>query len=175
MTRSFFYSAENGAAVGSGRWLVKPLPSSAARCPLPLFMINSGSQVIMASNIAVRFITVFITVKPVLRGHPGDPRYFSLNRGVRLVQVHFTESKGRNIGLYWGWCPLNTGFTVRLIQVFCILFLVEEASWHKHCPTIDAIVCFLWLQLNYPTFIIFRCFTAKSHKCIMIAWSQCYK
>ena len=25
------------------------------------------------------------------------------------MQVHFTENKGRNIGLYWGWCPLSAG------------------------------------------------------------------
>ena len=41
-----------------------------------------------------------VTVKPVLSGHPRDPRYCPLNRGVHLVQVHFTENKGRKIGLY---------------------------------------------------------------------------
>ena len=40
------------------------------------------------------------TVKPVLSGHPRDPRYCPLNRGVRLVQVHFTENRGRKFGLY---------------------------------------------------------------------------
>ena len=45
---------------------------------------------------------VVSTVKPVLSGHPWDPRFCSLNRGVRLVQVHFTENKGRKIGLYRG-------------------------------------------------------------------------
>ena len=40
------------------------------------------------------------TVKPVLNGHPRDPLHCPLNRGVRLVQVHFTENKGRKIGLY---------------------------------------------------------------------------
>ena len=29
-----------------------------------------------------------------------DPRYCPLNRGVRLVQVHFTENKGRKIHVY---------------------------------------------------------------------------
>ena len=44
------------------------------------------------------------TVKPVLSGHPWDLRYCPLNRGVRLVQVHFTENKGRKLRLYRGWC-----------------------------------------------------------------------
>ena len=38
------------------------------------------------------------TVKLVLSGHPRDPISCLLNRGVRLVQVHFTENKGRKIG-----------------------------------------------------------------------------
>ena len=41
-----------------------------------------------------------ITVKPALSGHPRDPHYSPLSRGARLVQVHFTENKGRKIGLY---------------------------------------------------------------------------
>ena len=49
------------------------------------------------------------TVKPVLSGHPRDPCYCPLYRGVRLIQVRFTENKGRKIGLYRGWCPLNAG------------------------------------------------------------------
>ena len=40
------------------------------------------------------------TVKPVLSGHQWDPRYCLLNRGVRLLQVRFTENKGRKIALY---------------------------------------------------------------------------
>ena len=65
----------------------------------------------------LRYFFIY-TVKPVLSGHPRDPRYSPLNTGVRLIQVRFTENKGRKIGLYRGWCPLNagcplnTGFTV---------------------------------------------------------------
>ena len=39
-------------------------------------------------------------LKTLYGGHPRDPRYCPLNRGVRLVQVRFTENKGRKIGLY---------------------------------------------------------------------------
>ena len=35
-----------------------------------------------------------------LKRTPVGPRLLSLNRGVRSVQVHFTENKGRKIGLY---------------------------------------------------------------------------
>ena len=61
-------------------------------------------------------------MKPVLSGQPRDPRYCP-HRGVRLVQVHLTENKGRKIGfteagvrlmqdvhLIQG--PLNAGLTV---------------------------------------------------------------
>ena len=58
-----------------------------------------------------------ITVKPVLRGHPQDPPYWPLNRGVCLVQVHFAESKEETLVFTEaGVCLirglLNTGFTV---------------------------------------------------------------
>ena len=58
-------------------------------------------------------------MKPVLRGHPRDPRYCPLNRGVHLVQVYFLQKIREE--KYWSLlrlvkldagCPLNTGFTV---------------------------------------------------------------
>ena len=58
------------------------------------------------------------TVKPVLSGHSRAPGYCSLNRGVRLAQVHFTENKGRKKLVFTetGVCfirgPPKTGFTV---------------------------------------------------------------
>ena len=63
-------------------------------------------------------------MKPVLSGHPRDPRYCPLNRGVRLVQVRFTENEREEKlvfteagvrlmqGVHLIWGPLNTGFTV---------------------------------------------------------------
>ena len=61
-------------------------------------------------------------MKPVLSGHPFDPRYCSLHRDVRLVQVHFKENKGKKLvftgagvrlmqGVRLIWGPLNIGFT----------------------------------------------------------------
>ena len=62
-------------------------------------------------------------MKPVLSGHPRDPHLIevSLNRGACLVQIHFTENKGRKlvfieagVGLMQGacliWGLLNTVF-----------------------------------------------------------------
>ena len=62
-------------------------------------------------------------VKPVLIGNPRDPLPCPLNRGIRLVQVHVKENKGRKLvfteagvclmqGVRLIWGPLNTGFTV---------------------------------------------------------------
>ena len=50
------------------------------------------------------------TVKPVLSGHPRDPCYCPLNRGVCLVQVHFTEIKEEKL-------VFTEAQGVRLIQV----------------------------------------------------------
>ena len=59
------------------------------------------------------------TVKPVLSGHPRDPRYCPLNRGVHLIQdwrekkIRLTEAGVRLIqGVRLIWGPLNTDFTV---------------------------------------------------------------
>ena len=41
-----------------------------------------------------------ITVKPVLSKHPRNPRPCQLNRGVHIIQVHFTENMGEKFGVY---------------------------------------------------------------------------
>ena len=56
------------------------------------------------------------TVKPVLSGHPRDPRYCPLNGGVRLVQVDFTENKGGKNGLKLSWGPLNAGCPLNMVS-----------------------------------------------------------
>ena len=91
-------------------------------------MLLFGIKLTLVSN---RYIN---TVKPVLSGHPRDPRYCPLNRGVPLVQVHFTENKGIKIivfteagvrlmqGVHLIRGLLNTGFTVGLkspLLYFC--------------------------------------------------------
>ena len=61
---------------------------------------DNGSGFEGSEYILLLVSTNAVTVKPVLSGHPRDPRYCPLNRGFRLVQVRFTENKGRKIGLY---------------------------------------------------------------------------
>ena len=62
-----------------------------------------------------------------LKRTPTGPSLLScpLNRGVQLVQVHFTEYKGRKIALYGGWCPLNTGFIVYQTRTVRSLLYVD--------------------------------------------------
>ena len=86
--------------------------------------LNRGSTVqccnVLQLTLRVKFAN---TVKPVLSGHSRDPRYCPRNRGVRLVQVHFTGNKRRKLflteasvhliqGVLLIRGPLNTGFTV---------------------------------------------------------------
>ena len=54
------------------------------------------------------------TVKPVLSGHPRDPLSCPINRGVRLVQVHFTENKEEK------WVFTEAG--VHLMQGVCLIW-----------------------------------------------------
>ena len=44
------------------------------------------------SFVCLCLFLVFFTVNPVFNGHPMDPKKCPLNRGVRLIQVHFTEN-----------------------------------------------------------------------------------
>ena len=76
-------------------------------------------------------------MKFVLSGHPRDPRYCPLNKGVRLVQVRFTEKKGRKLvfteagvrliqGVPLIWGPLNTGFTEYKCYTFTTFVIQSE-------------------------------------------------
>ena len=74
------------------------------------------------------------TVKPVLSGHPRDPRYCPLNRGVRLINTGwFYRKYGRkklefaetDVCLINAGCPLNTGFTVFAFYMMCLNMLVK--------------------------------------------------
>ena len=70
--------------------------------PWPILVLEMlGFSLNLLNNYYLLIINQSIlTVKPVLSGHPWDPHYCLLNRGVCLVQVHFTENKGRKVGLY---------------------------------------------------------------------------
>ena len=65
-----------------------------------LFFYNLRIEIITRKVVIMKNTKPMNTVKPVLSGHLQDPRYCPLNRGIRLVQVHFTENKGSKIGLY---------------------------------------------------------------------------
>ena len=104
-------------------------------------------------------IILIYTVKLVLGRHPRDSRYCPLNRSARLVEVRFTENKGRKVGLYWDWCPLNAEGPLN----------TGSAKYRFHCNYVTLIRAKYKMKRRPIYDTTLSSWSCQSHKCVGIS------